>query len=117
MTKTSEAVTAELSALIEEERAALVGGELDKLETLMERKEAMVSALSTLQLDAKTVAPLREGLRYNTELYEQSLAGLRNVSERISLFNRLRKSMDTYTAEGHKKAVGVDESHRLERRA
>lgn len=106
-----------LTTLLEEERAALLGGDFDRIAALMEEKAALVAALEGRSLDAETVAPLRDGLRRNQELFDHALAGLRNVAARLGDLNRIRKSMDTYDAQGKRKTLDAPAIPKLERRA
>ena len=106
-----------LRSLIEAEREALLCGDFDRIETLLEEKEALATGLGDSIGDDETLAPLRAGLRRNQELFDHALAGLRNVANRLGHLNALRKSLDTYDEFGRRMTIDAPGEHKLERRA
>lgn len=109
--------TDRLAVLLEAERSALLDGDFDKIAELMDEKAALVAALEGKTLEAEDVAPLRDGLRRNQQLFDHALAGLRNVAERLGDLNRVRKSMDTYDAQGRRNTIEGSQPRTMERRA
>ena len=113
----TDTTTTRLAALLESERTALLEGDFDRIADLMEEKSALLAELEGKPLDAEEVAPLRDGLRRNQELFDHALAGLRNVAARLGDLNRVRKSMDTYDAQGRRTTIDAPAARTLERRA
>jgi hypothetical protein len=109
--------TTRLAALLEAERSALLEGDFDRIAALMEEKSALVAELEGRSLDAGAVAPLRDGLRRNQALFDHALAGLRSVAARLGDLNRIRKSTDTYDAQGRRTPMEAPATRKLERRA
>lgn len=107
-----------LDALLEEERAALLGGELAKIDDLMRRKEALIDALSDAdgQSDAD-LAALQSKLGRNQVLFDHALEGIRNVANRLGALRQLRKSLDTYDEQGRKSTITTPNQSLLEKRA
>ncbi|ASP19787.1 FlgN protein [Antarctobacter heliothermus] len=114
---TDQNVAERLKALLEAERTALLEGDFDRLSTLMEEKQALAEALAHRPLSVSEVTPLRDGLRRNQELFDQAMAGIRNVATRIGDLNRARRATDTYDAHGKRQTIDAPASKRLERRA
>lgn len=113
----TDATMERLGALLVAERTALLEGDFDRIAELMEEKATLVADLEGRALNAEAVAPLRDGLRRNQELFDHALAGLRNVATRLGDLNRIRKSMDTYDAQGRRNTIDAPSTPTLERRA
>lgn len=114
---TDAALKSRLATLIEDERTALLTGDFDKIAELMDEKQALAVDLDQVDLPSAEVAPLRDGLRRNQELFDQALAGLRNVASRLGELQRVRRSMDTYDQRGNKMTIDAPRDNKLERRA
>lgn len=106
-----------LQHLLDAERAALLAGDFDRIAELMEEKQVFVKELEDNPIRNEELAPLRDGLRRNQELFDQALAGIRNVAARLGDLNRVRRSMDTYDAQGRRHTIDTRDSKKLERRA
>lgn len=104
-----------LSSLIDEERQALIDGDFERIADLLEEKEALVTGLQGA--DPRVLEPVQSGLRRNQELFDQALAGLRNVANKLGHASRLRKSMTTYDASGQRQSIDAPRINRLEKRA
>ena len=114
---TDQPITERLKTLLESERTALLAGDFDRLSDLMEEKQTLAAVLADRPLAASDVVPLRDGLRRNQELFDQAMAGIRNVAARIGDLNRARRATDTYDAKGQRQTIDAPGSNRLERRA
>lgn len=118
MTDTTQHTLAQqIRELIEKERAALLAGDFGAIEELLDTKQALVDQLTANSMPAETVAPLRDGLRRNQALFDQALAGLRTVANRLGDLNKARKSVNTYDSLGRKQSIEAAAKHKLERRA
>lgn len=116
MTDTS--LTTRLEDLVAAEREALLAGDFERIADLMDEKESLTQDLQTAdEFTVTEIAPLRDGLRRNQELFDQALAGIRNVASRLGDLNRIRKSMDTYDAYGRRMTIDAPHMNKLERRA
>lgn len=110
-------VTKRLTALIEAEREALLAGDLQRVEGLLDEKSALAQELSTLATPPETLAPLRRALQRNQDLFDRALEGIRNVVSRVSDMQKARKSLETYDAQGQRASVPSGTKRRLEKRA
>jgi flagellar biosynthesis/type III secretory pathway chaperone len=109
---------ADLDALLEDERAALLAGDLEKVASLLERKEAIIDALALLDAaDAEALQSLNKKLHRNQALLDQALEGIRSVAKRLSALRQVRRSLDTYDEKGEKKVIDMDQTGTLEKRA
>lgn len=115
---TSTGLLDQLAALIEEERAALLSGTLEKLADILARKEALIEALKRAEpQDRSELEALQARVTRNQELFDQALHGIRNVSNRLGALRRLRRTLETYDELGRKTAIADPAASRLERRA
>jgi len=108
----------DLDLLLERERLALLEGRLDGLAELLEEKEALIEALSTL--DTGPERHRLEGLRgkadRNRHLMDSALRGIRAVASRLGTMQRLRQSLETYDRSGRRTSI-VTGNGQVERRA
>ncbi|CUH79733.1 flagellar protein FlgN [Tropicibacter naphthalenivorans] len=109
--------TRRLEELLKAERQALLSGDFDQIAEIMEEKQKIAEDLDEAGLSSEELSPIRDGMRRNQELFDQALAGLRNVTNRISDLNRVRRSTDTYDAQGRRQTIDAPADRRLERRA
>ncbi len=112
-----ESLEKRLETLISAERDALLAGDFDRISELVDEKQDLVQGLEASSASTEHLSPLRDGLRRNQELFDQALAGLRNVAARLGDMNRARKSINTYDALGRKQSIDAPQVKRLERRA
>ena len=110
-------LTERLDALLNAEREALMVGDFERISSLLEQKEALVDELRSTGTTAEALTPLRTRLRRNQELFDQALAGIRNVAARLGDLNRVRKSVETYDSKGKKQMISGTATRTLERRA
>jgi len=107
-----------LDDLLDHERAALLGGDLDRMPGLLGRKTALIDALDTMDAVAR---PDLEGLKgkvmRNQALLDGALEGIRQVAARIASLKRMRVGFDTYDASGRRRTIEGDVVRRMEKRA
>lgn len=107
-----------LDDLLDEERRALLAGNLGEIARLHTRKEQLIDALNQLHADNSiNLEPLNSKLLRNQSLLNTALTGIRSVAQRLAAIRRVRQSLDTYDSRGRKTSVemGVDRS--IEKRA
>ncbi len=107
----------QLNLLLQAEREALLAGDFDQIAELLEIKEALTEKLGEEGISKRDLEPLQDGMRRNQELFDQALAGIRNVAARLGDLQRVRRSMDTYDAYGRKMTIDAPQEKKLERRA
>ncbi|ETX13866.1 hypothetical protein OCH239_06635 [Roseivivax halodurans JCM 10272] len=118
MSDCARTAIADLDQLLEEERAALLGGDLAALDKLLERKSVLIETLAREATSIpQELEPLQIKLRRNRELFEQALAGLRAVSDRLQALREVHEGGETYDVSGRRRSIEKGAQHRLEKRA
>jgi flagellar biosynthesis/type III secretory pathway chaperone len=107
-----------LDDLLDAERAALLIGDIDQIGRLMEQKESLIDTLNEQEaVDRSTLEKLNSKVERNQELLNSALDGIRTVARRLATMRRIRRSLDTYDAQGRKNSILLDQEQTVERRA
>jgi hypothetical protein len=107
-----------LDALLEQERAFLLEGDLEGLATLLPVKEKLVEILlSDALTNRDTIEPLEDKLKRNQLLLDGALDGIRAVAARLAALRQVRSALDTYDAQGRKQSVATQTPPKVEKRA
>lgn len=116
--QTPPAVVGTLDDLLESERAALLKGDVDRINRLVDRKEALISQVSALtDVPASVLATLQEKLRRNHELIEHALAGIRAAAKRVEDMRKARETLQTYDRRGRLQDLSTAAKRAVEKRA
>ncbi|MEQ8255065.1 MULTISPECIES: flagellar protein FlgN [Roseovarius] len=108
----------ELDNLLEAEREAVLGGNLDDMSRLLARKESLIDALSELDAaDAAAISEVQDKLARNQVLLDGALQGIRRASARLAAVRKVRRSLETYGEDGQKKTIDAQVTRQLEKRA
>lgn len=108
----------DLDALLDEEKAVLLEGALDRLPNLLNRKQALLDKVAGLEADpGERLAALHEKTLRNQTLLDAAVEGIRSVAERLAALRRVRDSLDTYDSDGQLLRVPSKSAAHLERRA
>ena len=114
---TDTRIIAQLDALLETERAALLRGDLQAIADTVAKKEQLIDMLNKGVARPADLSGLHHKLRRNQALLDGALQGIRTVAARMAAYRRIRKSMDTYDREGRKLTIPGDISRKVEKRA
>ena len=107
-----------LDELLDDERDALLSGDLAKIARLIDLKEKLVSELNVSDdLDPIALKGLRHKIAQNQDLFVSARAGLTAVSKRLELMKRVRTTLETYDHKGRKTAVDMGKTRKMERRS
>lgn len=107
-----------LDELLDDERRALLSGELDKIARLHDRKTKLIDDLNELDLrDQEQIRDLSRKVGRNQELLTSALDGIRAVARRLAAVRHVREHLDTYDAEGKKSTISTGVKKELEKRA
>jgi len=107
-----------LSDLLEDERAALLKGDVDRLNRLADRKEALIIQVNSLKdLPQTTLTPLQEKLRRNHTLISHALDGIRAAAKRVEDMRQARESLQTYDQRGKLQKLTARGKRAIEKRA
>lgn len=107
-----------LDDLLEREREALLGGDLDSIARLLEEKEALFDRLNALSQDTSPdLSALKGKVQRNQALLDNALKGIRAVAARMSAMRKIRRSLDTYDESGNRTTIEGHKAAQLEKRA
>jgi flagellar biosynthesis/type III secretory pathway chaperone len=108
----------QLSDLLDKERKALLDGNLERVAQLLPPKEALIDQMNRVpQTDLASMQMLDGKVKRNQLLLDGALEGIRTVATRIEALRRVRNSLETYGADGKRRAVSVEDNTTVERRA
>ena len=107
-----------LDDLLEEERLALLDGNLDLIGRMFDRKESLIEALNDHDTpDIKALSDLNIKVVRNQALLGSALEGIQSVADRLATMRRIKSSLDTYDAQGRRKKIDMPLKGSVEKRA
>lgn len=116
--ETAQQLIDQLDTLLEEERRALLVGDLDAIRALLKRKEELIDALNArAPEDAPDLGALPDKVARNQALLDGALEGIRKVAGRLAALRRIRRSLETYDEAGRKTILQGEVEHQVEKRA
>ncbi len=115
---TPQAAFEELDILLDQERTALLSGDLQQISELLEQKEQLIDLINDMQdAEEQSLAGLIGKVNRNQVLLDGALRGIRNVAARMSELRQVRRSMDTYDETGRKTTIQGSVVSKVERHA
>lgn len=109
---------AALDLLMEQERTAALTGDLDAIESLLERKETLLGALgNAAPLDGAVLRAIDAKARRNQMLLNGTLEGIRAVTTRLAAMRKIERALVTYDDTGRKRDHEIAPKSSIERRA
>lgn len=116
--KTETTTITELNDLLDMERAALLKGDLETVTNLLPPKEALISEMNEVaQPDLAAMQALDGKVKRNQLLLNGALEGIKTVADRMQALRRVRNSLETYGADGKKRAIALQDQTTVEKRA
>ena len=107
-----------LADLLDEEREALLTGDLERVGRMFESKETLIEELSRIEeFEAEALTGLQSKMRRNQDLLDSALEGIRAVAGRLAEMRRVRTTLDTYDSKGSKKSIEIAKDGTVEKRA
>lgn len=104
--RTSVCVVVDLDELLDQEREALLTGNLEKVGRLISRKESLIDELSVVEaVEVSELAVLDAKVKRNQGLLDQALEGIRSVAARLAAMRRVKHTLDTYDSSGSKHSI------------
>ncbi|KIC10372.1 flagellar biosynthesis protein FlgN [Leisingera sp. ANG-M1] len=108
----------ELDQILDRERAALMAGDLAKLEELLAKKEKAIGKLNAVtELERESLTQVHTKVSRNQELLDSAMEGIRAVAARMAELRRIRRGLDVYDQAGRRTRFGTRSATRLEKRA
>ena len=107
-----------LDDLLDQERAALLAGDLDKIARTLDLKQDLINCLNTKDVpDPSRLSALNAKVVRNQSLLNSALDGVRAVTRRLATMHRIRSSLDIYDAQGNKNEIALTPARSVEKRA
>ncbi len=107
-----------LEEVLDLERAALVDGDLERLNHMVPEKEKLIGAINDLQvLSSDDLLRVHQKVERNQALLNSAAEGIRAVANRIAELRRVRQEFSTYGADGQRNGFAVRSQVKLEKRA
>jgi len=108
----------QLDNILEQERIALLNGDLETIAQLLEQKEPLIDRLNALDGPGVNDLALLQGkVDRNQALLDGALQGIRRVASRMAAFRKIRRTLETYDESGQKRTIQGEVDHKVERRA
>ncbi|KEJ97162.1 FlgN protein [Pseudosulfitobacter pseudonitzschiae] len=107
-----------LDDLLDQERGALLAGDLDRIARTLDLKQSLIDRLNELDVaDRSSLAALNAKVMRNQSLLNSALDGIRAVTRRLATMRRIRSSLDIYDAQGKKNEIALTPNRSVEKRA
>ncbi len=114
----AETFYAELESLLDQEREAILAGEIEVVARLGTQKEAFLTAEAPPQPgDSAILQRLRRKAEKNQHLLGSVLKGIRAVTSRLKVLRDGSGTLNTYNQQGARQTVGPAPGTSIERRA
>ncbi|WP_371224985.1 flagellar protein FlgN [Roseovarius sp. 2305UL8-3] len=108
----------DLDSLLDQERLALLSGDLEQVAQIALQKESLIDALNAVApTSQEQLKDLQAKVARNQVLLDGALQGIRKVATRLAALRRIRRSLETYDAQGQKHTIQGEVEHRMEKRA
>lgn len=115
---TAQDLINELDDILEQEREALILGELEKLHDLLLLKDTLITRLNDLDDgELGALETVQEKVSRNQSLLDSAMQGIRSVAARMQELRKVRKGLDVYDKSGKKNSYSTASSLKLEKRA
>lgn len=116
--KSSQQIIDSLDELLDQERQALLVGDLERIGRLFSLKENLIDRLNALQTVDKDRLKLVQGkVIRNQTLLNSAMDGIQAVASRMAELRKVRLSLETYDQTGKKKQFPTRSYQKLEKRA
>ena len=104
MTNNIQDTVDSLNDLLDEERVALLDGNLDLIGRMLKRKETLIDSLNDLaKADTKVISDINTKVVRNQLLLESALEGIKSVADRLTSMRQVKNSLDTVRCENTRK--------------
>lgn len=108
----------ELDDLLDEEREALLLGDLEKIGALLSLKESLFDRIGALDdTQPLSLQELQSKVERNQLLLDGALQGIRQASIRLAAIRHIRRNLETYSEDGRKRIIEGEVVRKVEKRA
>ncbi len=113
----SDAALNALDRLLEEERAVLISGDLQRIADIADSKETLVAGLDDSGAGGAAHIPLKRKIQRNQVLMDGALEGIRNVAAQLAVLRETGCTLETYDRNGRRQTWSGPRGDGIERRA
>ena len=115
---TGQALIDDLDTLLDQERLALIDGDLDMLGRMLIQKQELIDTINaTDSLERKHLSEVHDKVTRNQELLNSAMEGIRAVASRMADLRRVRQGLETYDQSGRKTRFETQTQPSVEKRA
>jgi len=115
---TAQDMIDELDTLLDQERQALVEGDLEQLGRLLANKENLIGKINLIDtLERSRLSHVHDKVARNQVLLNSAMEGIRAVASRMADLRRVRQGLETYDRTGRKKRFDTQTHTSVEKRA
>lgn len=108
----------ELDTLLDQERQALIDGDLELLGRMLEKKQNLIENINKIDaLEREHLIHVHDKVTRNQELLNSAMEGIRAVANRMADLRRVRQGLETYDQTGRKTRYETQAPSSLEKRA
>ncbi|WP_324753313.1 flagellar protein FlgN [Roseovarius sp. Pro17] len=116
--ETAQSLIDQLDSLLDDERCALLDGDIEAIGALLKRKEGIIDAMNAQKpSDQADMTKVQGKVVRNQALLDGALQGIRTVAGRLAALRRVRRTLETYDKTGRKSAISDVIDHKVEKRA
>jgi len=106
-----------LNSLLDEERAALLDGDLEQLTHLLASKEALIDEMNEApQTDLPAMQALDGKVKRNQLLLDGAMEGIRSVAQRLAQLRQAKGALETYGPDGKRYDIPLAADSSVEHR-
>ncbi|MDA7430209.1 flagellar biosynthesis protein FlgN [Primorskyibacter aestuariivivens] len=118
MTEVEIGILDELNDLLDQEKAAILRGDIEAVGRILETKQTLLELLKDMnEPDEGGLDDLRHKLLRNQNLLEHSQRGIQAVFQRISTLRNVQSTLETYDRQGKRRAFRLATGDKVEKRA
>ncbi|MCF6233679.1 MAG: flagellar biosynthesis protein FlgN [Rhodobacteraceae bacterium] len=108
----------DLDTLLDQERLALVRGDLEMLGRMLAQKQELIDNINaTDSLERAHLSEVHDKVTRNQELLNSAMEGIRAVASRMADLRRVRQGLETYDQSGQKTRFETQTQPSVEKRA
>lgn len=118
MTDVEIGILDELNELLDEEKAAILRGDIDTVGRILDTKRHLLDMLNELNAaETNGLDEIRQKLLRNQDLLEHSQKGVQAVFHRIATLRSVQSSLETYDRQGKRREYRLATGEKVEKRA
>lgn len=118
MTEVEIGILDELNDLLDQEKAAILRGDIEAVGRILETKQRLLEVLNKMnEPDEHGLDRLKQKLLRNQDLLEHSQKGIQAVFQRIATLRSVQSTLETYDRQGKRREFRLATGEKVEKRA